>query len=1196
MTNFCKISSLIRFFKNKPLFLTMKLSFILIVIASLNVYANAFSQKISLNSDIKDMSIKEVLKSLETQSGYRFFYSDDFNVLDKKVSLNAQDADIKTILKQVFHNTPASVEYMEGNIVIITPFARQGITVTGTIVDEGGNPVPGANIIVKGSTQGVTSDINGRYSITVPGESSVLMFSFIGYETQEIQVADKRTIDVPLREQSTEITEVVVTALGITRETKALGYAVQQVDGASLNEAKESNFMSNLSGKVAGVNIISNSPVGGSARMIIRGESSLNYFGNQPLFVVDGVPTGNSPISNTGDADYGNSAGEINPADIESVNILKGPAASALYGSRAANGVVLITTKSGRGAKKGVGVSVNFGSTWENPLRLPKFQNDFGGGSNGQYEGGNFGYSNGGLYADGIEDTYDESWGPRFDPTVMKKQYDSPTTNGFRGGDVYLPNRGEIIPTPWVAQPDNMKDFFETGHTYNTNVALSGNTDKATFRASYTNVNQTGIVPNNDLKRNTVSVNTSFKLTNQFTASVSGSYVNSQSTNRPDLGYGRNRPMYLFVWMPRNISTKSMRNYWQPGMEGIQQFQYNYGEGHNNIYFYQNENTNGQNKNEVYGNVKLEYKILPNLIVMARAGTNFYDDFRPSKLAFSSTGDTGGDTNAYGRYSEYRQKFQENNFDFLITYTNHLGDFNYGVNFGSNRMDQHYRSATQIAPQLLIPGIYNIGNSRVATRTSAYEWDKRINSVYAMLQLDYKRKVFLDLTGRNDWSSALTGQADWENNNSYFYPSVSTSILFDQIFDMPAIFDLAKLRFGYAQVGNDTSPYQLATIYNYGQLWDGTPSLNESQDQKNKNLKPERSYTYEIGAELMLFRNRLGLDVTYYDIKSKDQILSLESAISSGYKTRMVNAGEIQNRGIEIMFRAVPLQFANSLTWNLNVNFAKNTSKVIKLASGINNITQSAPGEDARIEARVGERMGALYGPGFERVASGDMKGQVIIGSNGRPLITADNIYLGNINPDYTIGITNRVSFKGAYIEALLDIRQGGVFVSRFLNKAAGAGQTIETAEGRSARTPGTEYDDNKPYYRDGAADMGNGNYQPNLTIFDGTLSQGVYGCGIRDYHKRYYDHNSEAQLMDASFVKLRELKIGYQIPSSVLQNFFIQNITVSLVGRNLFLWTKNQHVDPETGASTGSGLVGGFEDLSLPSTRSLGFNISVNF
>lgn len=1080
-----------------------------------------------------------------------------------------------------------------GLIWISAPLCAQSLgasTLQGIVLDESGIPLRGVTVKSVNSESKavliVSTDVNGKFTVGKLQAKALyrLTFSYIGYENKVIETAaGNAVLQVVMQSSSLALNQVVVTALGISKEKKSLGYSVQQLKGADLNEARDNNLVNALSGKIAGVNIISSAGVGSSARITIRGESSLNYQGNQPLVIIDGVPVANDPVQNNGEADYGNSLGSINPADIASLNVLKGPAAAALYGSRAANGALVITTKTGKNGRK-FNATLTSGYTWETPLRLPRFQNSFGGGDNGIFEGSNFGYSNNGLYPSGKADGYDESWGPRLDGS-LKNQFDSPTTNGFRGADVFLPNRGDIIPTPWIAQPNNVKDFFETGHTRFNSVSLSGNRESANYRFSYTNRDQQGIVPNNNLTDNTFRLNTGFNLTDRFTIESFINYAHTNSTNRPDLGYGRNKPMYFFVWMPRQLNMESLRNYWTPGLEGIRQFQSNYEENHNNPFFYQYESTNGQDKDALAGNVKLNYKFSDHLNLMLRGGTDYFNDLRPRRIAVSSA------DNPDGYYEETTLGYQENNYDFLFDYRDHYKDFNYNVSIGGNRLDKSGSTRVASAPKLLIPGIYTLSNSAVPSIGGSYDYKRQTNSLYGFIHADYKNMVFLELTGRNDWSSTLPAA-----NNSYFYPSVSSSVLISEIAKLPKSIDLLKLRLAYASVGNDTGPYNIFGTYNNQGIWNGQAAIGEESGLRGgSTLKPEVSHSIELGTEISLFKSRINLDVTYYKTNTKNQILNLQNPISSGYYSRVVNAGEVSNRGLEVVLNSKPLVLGE-FQWNLNVNFAKNLSKVISLAQGVDKIVQAAPGEDATLEARVGERMGALYGPGFQRVDAGELKGEIIIGSNGRPLITSNSIYLGNVNPDYTIGISNRFAYKHLYAEGLLDISQGGVLISRFLNKAMGSGVLEETAEVRLTRPAGKEYGADALYYRDGAALMPDGSYQRNLSIFDGSVSKGVYATNARDYYKGYYDHNSEAQIIDRSFVKLRELRIGYTFDKAALKGLGMQSLTFSLVGRNLALWTDNKHFDPETGASSGGGLIGGFENLSIPSTKSYGFNVAVNF
>ena len=1059
----------------------------------------------------------------------------------------------------------------------------QTTTFKGKVVDEQNVSLPGATIVVTGKNIGVVTDMDGNFEIQLTKGNEIITISYIGFDSIDFNTTKLSSAVIVLQSSSESLNEVVVTALGIKRATKSLGYAIQELKGDDLNEARETNFINSLSGKIAGVNITSSGAVGSSSRIVIRGESSLNFGGNDPLYIVDGIPVGNDNTSNSTSSDYGNSAAEINPADIEALTVLKGPAAAALYGSRAANGAIVITTKSGKEGQ-GMGVSIATGITFEEVLRLPKFQDEFGQGLAGKYEGSNFGASFS-IYPDGVRDSYDESWGPRLNVGTLERQFHSPTLGGMRGGDVSNPNRGEVIPTPWIAYPNNVKDFFNTGFTSFNNISLTGSNDKGNYRLSYTKLDQTGVIPNNDLHRNTIALKTKYNFTDKFSAIASVNYVKTTSENRPETGYGRSSIMYMMNWSVRNMDINSLRNYWQNGFEGTRQFQYNYGENHNNPFFYQYENTKGQDKHRLFGNISLNYDFNDNLSLTVKGGTDLYNDFRPMRWALSTVDFENG------KYQEETQFFEERNNDFLLRYKNKIGQkFNYVISAGGNQMNRIGRNRLVVAPQLLVPGVYSLDNSASEIVTSSYSSEKAINSLYSFAQLDYDGTYYMDITGRNDWSSTLPA-----NNNSYFYPSLSFSALIDKVISMPDWVSQAKLRLGAAAVGSDTGAYNLNNSLIFQQPWGSNYTLANESNLKNNTLKPEKIKTYEIGTDIRLFNNRLGIDLTYYDTRSMDQIINIPLTASTSYNSRVINAGEIQNKGFEIMLNATPILTSGGFEWKTSINFSKNIGKVIELAEGITSITQSAPDEDASIQARIGEKMGAIWGPGFQRVESGPMKGEIIINANGLAKITEGDILLGNINPDWIGSLSNSFFYKNFRVSALIDLHWGGEFVSRFYNKAMGAGQLIESAEGRSARAVGEEYDN--PYYIVGAAEV-DGVYVPNSTSSDGTYSEGVYGTDVRSFYKGQLDHISEAQLFDATYAKLRELKIGYKFPNKYFNNI-VNDLEISLVGRNLVLWTpkSNQHFDPEVAtATTGSGIVPGFEAMSLPSTKSYGFNLSMKF
>ncbi|WP_421919292.1 SusC/RagA family TonB-linked outer membrane protein [Marinifilum sp.] len=1130
---------------------------------------------------LEEASLKQVFENLGSSTGFTFHYTDNILNDSKKYSFKIMKQPLSRILEQISKRAGFAYEIV-GKKISINKLEKKAIT--GKIKDaETGEELVGVTIRIKGTTDGTISDINGDYSF-LAYPNSTIQFSYIGYVVKEEDVNERNSINISLSQDITNLDEVVVTALGISREKKGLGYAVQEIQGQDMNEARETNFINGLAGKVAGVQISSSGAVGSSSRINIRGENSLNFGANSPLYIVDGVPVGNSGTSNSTSSDYGNSAAEINPADIESLTVLKGAAASALYGSRAGNGVIVITTKSGKDSK-GLGVSINSGFTFEEVLRLPKFQNEFGQGKNGDYEGSNFGAS-WSIYPDGNRDGYDESWGPRLNVGTLERQFQSPTIGRMRGGDVANPNREEVIPTPWIAYKNNIKDFFDTGQTRFNNISLTGSNENGSFRFSYTNLDQKGIVPNNDLQRNTFALKSSYQFTDKFSADVSMNYINTTSTNRPETGYGRHSLMYFMNWMPRNVDINALRDYWQIGFEGSRQFQYNYGENHNNPFFYQYENTKGQDKHRLYGNVKLNYDFTSNLSLMLRAGTDYYQDFRPMRWAVSTVGVEKG------RYREVNQYFQERNYDFLLRYNNNIGKFKYIVSVGGNKMEREIRNRLEQAPELLIPGIYSLANSASEIVVGSYSSEKEIHSLYGLAQLDYANTYYMDITARNDWSSTLP-----LDNNSYFYKSVSFSALINQIVDMPVWVNQVKVRLGAAEAGNDTEPYNLYDTFSFQPAWGTTYSLSSSSVMKNNKLKPEEVTTLEVGGDIKLLNNRFGVDFTFYDTRTRNQIINIPLTQSTGKSSRFINAGEVQSKGIELMVNATPIKTRSGFEWNIGLNYSRNQNKIIELVDGIDAIVQTAPGEDASIQARVGEKMGAIWGPGYQRVddVNSPLHGEIIIFENGRPKPTSDDIYLGNFNPDWTGSVSNTFRYKNFSLATLVDIHWGGEFISRFYNKAMGAGQLKESAIGRSARPVGEEYGD---YYIAGAAALSDGTYVANSTSADGTYSEGVHKIDARYFHKGFLDHISEGQLFDATYVKLREVKLAYKFPNKLF-NDVVKDVQLSLVGRNLFLWTpdSNQHFDPEVStATTGNGLIPGFENMSLPSTRSYGFNLSLKF
>ena len=1068
----------------------------------------------------------------------------------------------------------------------------QTLTVTGKIIDAvSSKAIEGATI--DNGSQKVLSAANGSYTIKAEKGAKVTV-TYVGYQTYTVSV-NGASLDIKLVASTDNLEDVVVTALGVKKEKKKLGYASQELKGDNLTVARESNIASQLAGKVAGVTVVGgNSGIGGSARVTIRGERSVDLNKNQPLYVIDGVPISNSIVGANGrgnmEVDFGNGAGFVNPDDIESINVLKGPAASALYGSRAANGVIVIKTKSGKNSK-GLGIELNTNITFETALKLPEFQNKYG---QGNGNGGPFEFRNGA--GGGITDGVDEGWGPAFTGQSYP-QFNSPRTlNGqripFLGGDLNAPVGSIITPTPWLPDIDGVANFFETGRTVTNNVAIVGGNSEGDFRLSYTNLDQTGIVPNTDLKRNTVSFSGGYNLTDKFTARAFVSYIKSNSGNRPSISYGTENIMYLFTsWFPRSVKIDDMKRMWQPGLDGLKQFGWNYNY-HDNPYLTVYENTNGQELDKIIGNVTLKYEFTKWLNLQLRSATDYSSEIRAYKRGFSTQ------RFPFGQYREARVTTEERNSDFLFSADKKINtDFSLTATFGGNQTNQKSNYNEVNAGQLNIPGIYKITNNRVPVDVSQTVATKKVNSLYSSAQVGYKNYLFLELTGRNDWSSALTLPEELKalgsEKNSFFYSSAALSAIVSDMIQLPKSIDFAKVRGSVAQVGNDTDPFTFTQAYNPSTAFGTAQIYGETDRLANLSLKPEISTAFEIGAELKMFKKRVGLDLTFYSSNTKNQIINIPLSLTSGYSTRSINAGLIKNYGFEAMLNLVPIDGkVNGLKWMVDLNFSTNRSKVVRLSDGLNNLVMAS--RSVSIEARVGERMGDMYGIGYARVqntnpagnfydASGKFVGQMVF-DNGRPIRTTERIKLGNYNPDWLAGINNTFLYKNFKLSFLFDVRVGGEIYSHTQTVGREGGIIIETLEGRA-----DGYDLSKP---------GNGVIGKGVKVVNGQFVPNDIKRTAREWHTAYTSGRNIAEgvMFDASFAKLRELQIGYNLPQSMLKKGPFKGASISLVGRNLAVWSDVPHVDPEVMSFTGGTALPGIEHMSIPSSRSFGVNLSLKF
>lgn len=1037
--------------------------------------------------------------------------------------------------------------------------------------------------MVENTDRGTTTDVDGNFVIEINEGDAALVVRFVGYKTATVAL-DGRTAYAIELSSGELLEEAIVTALGVRRSEKSLGYAIQKVDGKSVSEVPAVNVVNGLNGKLAGVNIQgSASGPTASANITIRGENSLSG-DNQALFVVNGMPITNGLFS-PGDGlngsttiDFGNAAQIINPDDIAEVSVLKGPAAAALYGTRAANGVILITTKDGTG-KEGWGVSLNSTTTLSNILRLPDYQQDYGVGGYGRYS-----YNGGSTYTGDYYDAFGENWGPALDGTSIA-QWNS---NGER--------------VPFVSGGDNVRDFFQTGITTRNHVAVTNQSETGDFRMGYTSLNSRGIVPNTDLKRHTISMSTGQDIGEKLRVRTNMNYVRSGSDNVPNAGYDESSSiMYNWIWFPRNTAIADLEDYWKPGQENVQQA--NVEElWTNNPWFVVNENTNGFKGDRLFGNIMAEWDWTDRLSVRFRQGVDVNNEHREYRRAMSTK------SVLLGSYREDALSFQETNTEVLFSYdgVDYDKDLNVSLKAGGNIMRQESNSLRANAPQLLIPGIYNLGNARSGVITDQFEYRKGINSVFGLANISYKNYLYVDITGRNDVSSTLPS-----GNNSYFYPSVSMSAILSEMMDMDAssALSFAKVRAAYAQVGGDTNPYRIRNIYSYDNAWGEYPVAGESAQLNNANLLPERTTSLEFGLDMRFWEGRFGLDVAWYDLVSKDQIVNLPLASTSGYTSRIVNSGEIRNRGIEMVLQGTPIENEN-LVWTSTLNVTRNRSTVLSLPDEISTYQMVADiypndgGQDLSLEAQEGLALGQMVGLGFQRDDDGN-----IIHENGLPLLTEEKVSAGSYQPDALIGWNNEVRRGRFIVSALLGAQIGGKIYSRTHALSATGGAItnsddplldLTTLEGR--QTYSVSYDaEGVPVYT--AVDQSSwGVVGPGVMYNeDGQLVENTVAAPTRDYFYAYYGNgfsrdNIEAATYDATYLKLRELRLGMMLSDELASKVGAESVTMSIVGRNLFLWTKVPSIDPETYSIRGGTFVPGFESTSIPSARTIGLSLNATF
>ena len=1036
---------------------------------------------------------------------------------------------------------------------ICLPFTStaQSLNLSGKVTAQSGDPLPGVNVLLKGTSSGTTTNGQGEYVLTTSSAGSTVIFSAIGFISQEKPVGNQSVIDVVLLEDTKILNEVVVTALGIKREEKSLGFAAQTINENAVKDAKSNNWVNTLSGKVAGLNIqgAGAGPMG-SARITLRGESSLNLDNNQALIVVDGVPvssritgTGfNSHLSADSPVDYGSSLSDINPDDIEKVTVLKGPGATALYGSRAAGGAIIITTKSGVRKDKGIGVTFNSNFSFEQINRYPDYQFEYGEGRTSNY------YS----YLDSEDGPNTattvgagRAWGPKFDGQSYF-QYNPDAPDGR-----------PTVRTPWVANKDYISGFFQTGTTFSNSISLEGGSEKGSARLSLTHLKNKWIIPNTGFERLNVALSVSQKVSDRLKINGKVNYSNKKSDNLPMAGYNNQSLMYfLILGTAPNLKPEWFKPYWVPGKENVQQ-RNPFNPTPDNPYLGMYEMLNKMNKHGVIGNISATYEISDKFDFLVRTGLDMAYEFRSQQRPFSMT------RYPRGMYREQNVFNYESNTDFLINYKDKIaGIIDVTASAGANAMRQSYDFAGLYADQLAQPGIYQISNSLDQAVADPLKTKKAINSIYAATQFSFDEKIFLDVTGRNDWSSTLP-----YGNNSFFYPSVSSSFLLNELFKLPSAVSFAKVRASWAQVGNDTRPYQTARYYDrvYGN------SFTNSSTLFNADLKPEITASYEFGLDLRLLKNLLGLDVAYYNNNSRNQILAIPLDPVSGYANALINAGLINSRGVEVKLTGKPVTKKN-FSWNTTLLWSRNRSYVRELASGITNQVIYAHDANVSVEARVGGLMGDMYGRGFQRAPDG----QIIYSSVGLPAaLDPVTKKWGNAFADWKASLSNEFTIKNVRVSILLDGQKGGSMFSQTNHKNNTLGKTKVTLPGRDGGIVG----------------------QGVVKQPDGSFIANTVKVAASSYYDNYYQiANAETNIFDASFLKIREARVEFNLPAALLNRIGVRQTSLAFFGRDLFNFTKFPGFDPEGGNLNNGTLTPGVELAQFPSTRTMGMNLTLKF
>jgi TonB-linked SusC/RagA family outer membrane protein len=1098
-----------------------------------NVSAQDLNTRISLQ--VVNMPVKDVLKQINKETNISFVFSNTI-VNNQEVSITVKNEHLSIVLKKMLN--PFGMDYsVSGDVILIDrkkTTVEDGtkippINVSGKVVDNKGVPIPGVSVMVKGTSNGTITNAEGHYTLKVADGNSVIVFSYVGYVMQEVGVGGRQTINVQLLETNNNLNEVVVTALGISRQRKSLAYSVTEIKGDEFTQARENNLANALTGKVAGVNAtgLSTGP-GGSSRVLIRGNGSLSG-GNQPLYVVNGMPIdnsvpGGSATTNTGggNIDRGDGIAGINPDDIESISVLKGGTAAALYGARAANGVIVITTKKGR-AQKGVGVEYNTTYTVETPSVFPDWQYEYGQGDGGIKP----------MTQAAAITTGRRSFGAKID------------------GSTYIAADG--LEHPYSAQRDNIKNFYQTGSTFTNTVAFTGGTEAVTYRFSLADLKSKSILPNSSYDRKTGNLNVSGKLSKKLSFEALAQYNIETAKNRASAGDALGNPN----WTPYMLANTADIEWLKPGYDANNnEIAWNDAPIATNSYFVINKFQQRDTKNRIIGQAGVTYELIKNLSLKGVVSRDFYfynyNYILPSGTLYVPN----------GQYNELKVDASETNGLLTLNYNGKIKDFGISAFIGGNQQRSVYNQSNIIGSNYIIPYFYSSTNLSTISTTPTNN-KTAINSLMGSADISYKNFAYLTVTGRQDWFSTLSPQ-----NNTIFYPSVGGSFVFSEAFKLPQAINFAKIRASWAQVGGGApDPYQINQAFMMLPS-SGQPLQNVSSTTiTNQNLRPYTSTTVEAGIEARFLNSRIGFDITLYNRKTTDDIVSTAITSTSGYNNVLLNVGELSNKGIEGLINGTPIK-SKDFTWTASYNVAYNKNEVIKLAAGLNQIQMASSVNGwGYINNIVGQPYGTIVGTRMLRDANGTV---VYNATTGLPVATGLQS-LGNGVAPLTMGLSNDFRYKRFNLSVLID--------GKFGNKILSLMEIYGTRLGLMKSTlPG----------RDGGllisgVDQKGGAYSRTVPVAD---------------LRTYYDNNksySELFLHDASFVKLRQVILGYNIPVDRLKALSLQSATISLVARNLLtIYKQTDNFDPESSFTNGSSQ--GFESFGLPRTRSFGLNLMVKF